>query len=73
MGKKHFINHCKGAHHIKLSIIACMFTIKSNYGLNEASYDRIIEWARSILLEGKRLKKNLYDAKSMIKNLSLGC
>jgi hypothetical protein len=50
-----------------------MFTIKSNYGLNEASYDRIIEWARNILLEGKRLKKNLYDAKSMIKNLSLGC
>jgi hypothetical protein len=25
------------------------------------------------LLEGKRLKKNLYDAKSMMKNLSLGC
>ena len=50
-----------------------MFTIKSNYGLNEAGYDRIIEWRRSILLEGKRLKKNLYDVKYMMKNLSLGC
>ena len=27
----------------KLSIIALMFTIKSNYGLSEASYDKIIE------------------------------
>ena len=49
-----------------------MFTIKSNYRLSEAGYDKIIEWARSILLEGNRLKENFYDVKSMIKPFSLG-
>jgi hypothetical protein len=29
-----------------------MFTIKSDYGLSEADYDKIIEWARNILPEG---------------------
>jgi hypothetical protein len=40
--------------------------------LNEAGYDKIIEWARSILLEGNRLKENFYAAKSMMKPLGLG-
>jgi hypothetical protein len=49
-----------------------VFTIKSDHGLSEAGYDKIIEWARSILLERNRLKENLYVAKSMMKPLSLG-
>jgi hypothetical protein len=49
-----------------------VFTIKSDHGFSEAGYDKIIEWARSILPEGNRLKKNFYVAKSMMKPLSLG-
>jgi hypothetical protein len=56
----------------KLSAVAQAFTIKSDHGLSEASYDKIIEWTRSILPEGNRLKENLYAAKSMMKPLSLG-
>ena len=43
-----------------------------DHGLSEAGYDKIIEWARSILLEGNRLKENFYAAKSMMKPLGLG-
>jgi len=42
--------------HSKLSAVAQVFTIKSNHGLSEAGYDKIIEWARSILPERNRLK-----------------
>ena len=49
-----------------------MFTIKSDHELSEGGYDKIIEWARSILPEGNRLKKKFYAAKSMMKPLSLG-
>jgi hypothetical protein len=49
-----------------------VFTIKSDHGLSEARYDKIIEWAWSILLEGNKLKENFYAAKSMIKPLGLG-
>jgi len=49
-----------------------VFTIKSNHGLSEASYDKIMEWARSILPEGNKLKENLYPAKSMMEPLGLG-
>jgi hypothetical protein len=58
--------------HSKLSVIAQVFTIKLGYGLSVAGYDRIIEWARSILPEENMLKENLYTAKSMMKPLSLG-
>jgi len=40
--------------------------------LSEAGYDKIIEWTRSILPEGNRLKENFYAAKSMMKTLGLG-
>jgi hypothetical protein len=40
--------------------------------LSEASYDKIIEWARNILPKGNRLKENFYAAKSMMKPLGLG-
>jgi hypothetical protein len=53
--------------HSKLSIIAQVFTIKSDCELSEASYERIIEWVRSILPEENRLKENFYVAKSMMK------
>jgi hypothetical protein len=49
-----------------------VFTIKSDHGLSEAGYDKIIKWARSILPEGKRLKENFYAAKSMMLTLGLG-
>jgi len=58
--------------HSKLLVVAQVFTIKSDHGLSEADYDKIIEWARSILPEGNRLKENFYAAKSMIKPLGLG-
>jgi len=35
--------------HSKLSAVAQVFTIKSDHGLSRADYDKIIEWARSIL------------------------
>jgi len=58
--------------HSKLSAVAHVFTIKLNHGLSEVGYDKIIEWVRSILPEGNRLKENFYAAKSMMKPLSLG-
>jgi len=59
--------------HSKLSALAHVFTIKSNHGLSETGYDKIIEWTRSILPEGNRLKENFYAAKSMMKPLCLDC
>ena len=58
--------------HNKLSVVAHVFTIKSDYGLSEASNDRIVEWARIILPEGNRLKENFNAAMSMMKPLGLG-
>ena len=58
--------------HNKLSTVAQVFTIKLDHGLSEAGYDKIIEWAISILPEGNRLKENFYAAKSMMKPLGLG-
>jgi hypothetical protein len=58
--------------HSKLSTVAQVFTIKSDHGLSEAGYNKIIEWARSILPERNRLKENFYVAKSMMKPLGLG-
>jgi len=58
--------------HSKLSAVTQVFTIKSDHRLSKAGYDKIIEWARSILPEGNRLKENFYAAKSMMKPLSLG-
>ena len=46
--------------HSKLSAVAQVFTIKLDHGLSEAGYDKIIEWARSILPEENRLKENFY-------------
>jgi hypothetical protein len=58
--------------HSKLSVIAQVFTIKSDHRLSEVGYDKIIKWARSILPKGNWLKENLYAAKSMMKPLDLG-
>ena len=58
--------------HNKLSAVAQVFTIKSDHGLSEAGYDKIIEWVRSILPEGNRLKESFYAMKSMMKPLGLG-
>ena len=44
--------------HSKLSVVAQVFTIKSDHGLSDAGYDKIIEWARSILPKGNSLKEN---------------
>jgi len=40
--------------------------------LSKVGYDKIIEWARSILPERNKLKENFYAAKSMMKPLGLG-
>jgi len=58
--------------HNKLSVVAQVFTIKLEHGLSEAGFDKIIEWARSILYEGNKLKENFYATKSMMKPLGLG-
>jgi len=58
--------------HSKLSVVAQVFTIKSDDRLSEADYDKIIKWVRSILPEGNKLKENFYAAKSMMKPLGLG-
>jgi hypothetical protein len=58
--------------HSKLSVVAHVFTIKSDHGLSEAGYEKIIEWTKSILPEGNRLKENFYAAKSMMKPFDLG-
>jgi hypothetical protein len=58
--------------HNKLLVVAQVFTIKSDYGLSKVVYDRIVEYAISILLEGNRLKENFYITKSMMKLLGLG-
>jgi hypothetical protein len=49
-----------------------VFTIKMDHGFSEADYNRIIEWTRSILPEGNKLKENFYAVKSMMQPLSLG-
>jgi hypothetical protein len=49
-----------------------VFNIKLDHGLSEVSYDRIVEWTRSILFEGNRLKENFYTTRSMMKPLGLG-
>jgi hypothetical protein len=43
-----------------------VFTIKSDHGLSEARYDKIIEWTRSILPKGNKLKENFYAARAGI-------
>jgi hypothetical protein len=58
--------------HSKLSAVAQVFTIKSDHRLSEVRYDKIIEWVKSIIPQGNRLKENFYAAKSMMKPLGLG-
>jgi hypothetical protein len=38
--------------HSKLSAVAQVFTIKSDHGLSEAGYDKIIEWREAFYLKG---------------------
>jgi len=56
----------------KLLVIAQVFTIKLDHRPSKVSYNIIIEWMRSNLLERKRLKKNFYVVKSMMKPFGLG-
>ena len=53
-------------------VVALVFTIKLDYGLSEASYDRIVEWERRILPERNMMKMNFHVAKSMMKPFNLG-
>jgi len=62
----------KCTNHSKLLVVAQVFTIKSDHRLSEAGYDKIIEWMRSIIPKGNRLKEKFYAAKSIIKPLGLG-
>jgi len=67
---KPLLDRC--TNHNKLSVIAQVFTVKSNHGLSEAGHDIIVEREKNILLEGNRMKKNFYAIKSMMKSLGLG-
>jgi hypothetical protein len=64
------MDECKN--HSKLSIIAHVFTIKSDRRQREVDYDKIIEWAKSNLHEGNRLKENFYAVKSIMNPIGLG-
>jgi hypothetical protein len=57
--------------HNKLLVVAHVFTIKSDHGLNETVYDRIFKWA-NILPKKNRLKEKFYVTKSMMKPPGLG-
>jgi len=43
------------SHHSKLLVVAQVFTIKSDHGLSEAGYDKIIEWAEAFYLSNMEL------------------
>jgi len=43
--------------HSKLLVVAQIFTIKSDYGLSNVVYDKIIKWVIRILPKENRLKK----------------
>lgn len=58
--------------HSKLSTIAPIFTIISDYRLSNVNYNSIIELIKIMLPEKKRLKKSFYVAKSMMKSFGLG-
>jgi len=45
--------------------------MKSDDGLSEAGYDRVIKCTISILPVGNRLKENFYAAKFMMKPIDL--
>jgi hypothetical protein len=58
--------------HSKLSTIAPIFIIISDYRLSEVNYNSIIELIKIMLPEKKSLKENYYVAKSMMKSFGLG-
>jgi hypothetical protein len=45
--------------HSKLLVVAQVFNIKSDHGLSEVNYDRIVEWTRSILPKMNMLKEEV--------------
>jgi len=49
---KPLTNHYEMGSHHKLLVVVQVFTIKSDYWLSEADYNKIVEWTRSILPEG---------------------
>jgi len=49
-----------------------VLTIKSDYKLSKVGYYKIVEWTKSILPEGNKLKENFYAVKSIMIPLSLG-
>jgi hypothetical protein len=57
--------------HSKLLVVAQIFTIKSDYGLSEVVYDKIIKWVIRILPKENRLEKKIYTVKSIMKPLDL--
>jgi hypothetical protein len=57
--------------HSKLFVIAQVFIIKSNYGLSDVAYDRILEWEKNMLPGGNKLKNNFYTTKSIMKSFGL--
>jgi hypothetical protein len=48
-----------------------VLTIKLDYELSEAGYDKILEWEKNILLERNWLKDSFYAIKFMMKPFGL--
>jgi hypothetical protein len=63
---------CDGCiNHSKLLFVTHVFTIRLDHWLSEAGCDRYIKWAKSILPERNKLKRNFYIAKFMMKLFGL--
>ncbi|KAL2231065.1 UNVERIFIED_CONTAM: hypothetical protein Sindi_1700900 [Sesamum indicum] len=61
---------CKN--HTKLSAVAQLLSIKSEYNLPEACYDRLVSTIKSMLPEDEKLLDNFYTTKKHLGKLGLG-
>ncbi|XP_020550342.1 uncharacterized protein LOC110012142 [Sesamum indicum] len=61
---------CKN--HTKLSAVAQLLSIKSEYNLPEACYDRLVSTIKSMLPEDEKLPDNFYTTKKHLGKLGLG-
>ncbi|KAL0340049.1 UNVERIFIED_CONTAM: hypothetical protein Sradi_4521700 [Sesamum radiatum] len=61
---------CKN--HNKLSAMAQLLNIKSEYNISEACYDRLMSVIRTMLPEGEKLPNNLFKTKKQLAKLGLG-
>jgi hypothetical protein len=58
--------------HNKSSVVAQVFTIKSDYGLSKAIYAKSLNGREAFYFKKNKLKENFYVAICMMKHPSLG-